>query len=78
MITYAIDSLLRLLQRTCKHPSIMVAADILEGDGYVSSIEVKYCRRCGAVKVIRDGRDKSIDLQWRLPDPHLWRCGGAR
>jgi hypothetical protein len=47
--------------RRCVHDGSHVAADILEGDG---GIQVKYCRRCGAVR--RGGSP-----EWRRPRP-LW------
>jgi hypothetical protein len=41
-------------------------------------LEVKYCRRCGAVKTDWSPHDPdrkfiSLPHYWRLPDPHLWR-----
>jgi hypothetical protein len=70
------DQILYRLQRRCPHPGRMVAADILEGS--FESIEVKYCRRCGAVKTdwnprYAAGHLASLDHCWRLPDPNLWR-----
>jgi hypothetical protein len=47
--------------RRCLHNSSHVAADILEGS---SDVEVKYCRRCGAVR-------PSYTREWRTPKP-LW------
>jgi hypothetical protein len=54
----------------------MVAADLLEGG--VEHLQVRYCRRCGAVKTEWSPDDpdhKFIALPhyWRQPDPHLWR-----
>lgn len=48
--------------RRCPHYGYYVAADILEGGG--SGVEVKYCRRCGAVRT-------SYSKEWRRPRP-LW------
>lgn len=75
MIRYLTDQLLARLQRRCKHPDEMVAADILEA--CVPGLQVRYCRRCGAVKVdwIPTGKSPYIQLDhtWRRPDPNLWR-----
>lgn len=54
-----IDHFVDWWMRRCVHYDHHVAADILEGDG---PIQVKYCRRCGAVRI--------GDL-WRRPRP-LW------
>jgi NMD protein affecting ribosome stability and mRNA decay len=56
-IDYLIDRWLRL----CPHDSAHVAADILEGGG---NVQVKYCRRCGAVR-------PEYASEWRRPRP-LW------
>lgn len=76
IIKYIEDCLLARLQKRCDHPGEMVAADILEG--CVDRLEVKYCRRCGAVKTDwspHDPQHRYISLMhyWRRPDPHLWR-----
>jgi hypothetical protein len=77
-VIWAEDHLLAWLQRRCDHPGNMVAADILEG--CVDSIQVKYCRRCGAVRThwapLPGGKPSPysvLEWHWRLPDPHLWR-----
>ena len=67
MIRYLQDCVLAFLQRRCPHPGEMVAVDILEGDA--RELEIAYCRRCGSVKISRDGKQST----WRRPDPHLWR-----
>jgi hypothetical protein len=64
------DQILRMLQRRCKHPGEMVAVDILEGSA--EGWQIKYCRRCGAVRPEWDFHW----TDWRLPEPNLWR--GAR
>lgn len=64
------DQVLAWLQKRCDHPGVMVAADILEGDGRLTGIQVKWCRRCGSVAV----RSAPSALSgWRFPDPNLWR-----
>lgn len=74
MIRYLQDHILAALQRRCQHPGDMVAVDILEGcaDGRP---EVKYCRRCGAVKFVwaSIGKVPPSEWEWRRPDPNLWR-----
>lgn len=57
------DWVLAFLQRRCTHPGEMVAADVLEG--CVDQLQVRYCRRCGAIK-------NSPLCVWRTPDPQLW------
>lgn len=69
-ITYIEDVLLARIQRRCEHPSPMVASDILEGCVY--GIEIRYCRRCGAVKTVWSPPHGSRP-SWRSPSPHLWR-----
>lgn len=72
-LQYIEDSILSLLQRRCVHPGHMVAVDILEG--CADGIQMKYCRRCGAVKTLWQP-DSVVDryvASWRRPDPHLWR-----
>ena len=49
MVKYLQDWMFRFLQKRCRHPGEMVAADLLEGN--VDHIQIRYCRRCGAVKV---------------------------
>lgn len=61
------DQLLVWLQRRCQHPGNMVAVDILENSS--DDVDVAYCRRCGAVRIDRQGQRGS----WRSPDPNLWR-----
>lgn len=70
------DQILAALQRRCTHPSTMVAADILEGG--VKGLEVKYCRRYGAIKTdwapqARNLRLIALPHYWRQPNPNLWR-----
>ncbi len=57
MINYLISWWLK----QCQHKPEHVAADILEG---ACDVEVKYCRRCGAVR-------PSYSSEWRIPRP-LW------
>jgi len=57
-----VDWFIDLWMRNCKHLDQNVAADILDGSCY--KVEVKYCRRCGAVR-------PSYDKEWRRPRP-LW------
>ena len=56
-----IDWLVDKWMQRCRHHPSHVAADILEGahDG----TEVKYCRRCGSMRINR--------AEWRRPRP-LW------
>jgi hypothetical protein len=75
-LTYIEDQILTFIQKRCEHPGNMVAADVLEG--CVDGIQVKYCRRCGAIKTDWNPHDEShrfITLEhfWRSPDPNLWR-----
>lgn len=70
------DFFLATLQKRCDHPGAMVAADVLEGD--VKHLNVKWCRRCGAIKTDwspKDPEHKFVTLEhvWRRPDPNLWR-----
>lgn len=70
------DWLLAFLQQRCNHPGHFVAVDILEGSG--DGIEVRYCNRCGAVKIDREPmnferRFTDPMIFWRRPDPNLWR-----
>lgn len=58
LIDWLVD---RWMQR-CAHRGEHVAADILEGGE--KGVEVKYCRRCGAVR-------PSFSREWRRPRP-LW------
>lgn len=77
MIKRIEDFLLRFIQKKCQHPDKMVASDILEG--CANGIGVKYCRRCGAIKI--DWRaETNFDIKyaklehcWRTPDPYLWK-----
>jgi hypothetical protein len=43
----------------CPHDRGDVMADLMEGEG---ETEVKYCRRCGAVR-------RSFEKEWRRPRP---------
>jgi hypothetical protein len=58
------------LQRRCTHPSHMVVADLNEGDLHGGDVQLKWCRRCGAVR-------KSWYMgcttpePWRLPEPRM-------
>ena len=77
-MTYLTDQILAFFQKRCTHPVEMVAADILEG--CVPNLQVKYCRRCGAVKTdwepMPNGKSSvfcSLEHTWRRPDPNLWR-----
>ena len=70
------DWFLRLIQRRCVHPDDMVASDVLEG--CAPGIQVKWCRRCGAIKADWNPQAQttqfiSLEHTWRSPDPHLWR-----
>lgn len=47
--------------RKCQHDGTHVLADLMEGDG---PTQVKYCRRCGAVR-------REFEQEWRRPSP-LW------
>lgn len=49
----------------CVHAMQNVAADLLEGG--VLGTEVKYCRRCGAVRIVYLPQEG----EWRRPRP-LW------
>lgn len=75
LLRYVSDQVLAFFQKRCEHPGQMVAADILEGS--VDDIEIKYCRRCGAVKTNWKPTGKSrfttLEHTWRRPDPNLWR-----
>lgn len=57
-----IDWLVDRWMQLCPHDGAHVAADILEGSS--KDFEVKYCRRCGAVR-------PSYSSEWRRPRP-LW------
>lgn len=72
MIEVIENWLLGRLQKRCKHPSHMVAADLMEH--CIDNLEVKYCNRCGAVKTLwTHPRFTSLEHPWRRPDPNLWR-----
>ena len=80
IIHYLEDCALSFLQGHCDHPDEMVASDVLEG--CVDHLEVKYCRRCGAIKTDWSPNDPEhnfiiLEHWWRKPDPHLWRDGNA-
>lgn len=55
-----IDHIIEWWLKRCPHDGSHVAADILEG---TAEQQVKYCRRCGAVRIDRG--------EWRRPRP-LW------
>ena len=67
MFQWIEDQILAFLQRRCRHPENIVAADILEGCS--KELEVMYCNRCGAVVLIWG----NVLDTWRTPDPNLWR-----
>ncbi len=74
-LPWLIDTALDKLQNACDHPGNMVAADVLRGASVnfqddASNLQVQWCRRCGAVKVVYGIRE---DADWQVPDPHLWR-----
>ncbi len=69
MIRWLEDCLLGWLQRRCRHPGQLCAVDISEGAA--GGLEVAYCNRCGAVK-LQYPRNRG-KVEWRRPDPHLWR-----
>lgn len=78
-VRYIEDQLLAWSQRRCAHPGHMVAADVLEGC-CSKDVEVKYCRRCGAVNIewkpaplLEQSRLLKVENAWRLPSPNLWR-----
>lgn len=50
------------LQKGCVHDGLDVSADILEGSG--GRIEVAWCRRCGAYKIIYPIASVAV---WRTP-----------
>lgn len=67
------DRLLERLQRRCQHPDDMVVVDALEGCG--CGVEIKYCRRCGAMKPVFLPRSVNVvpsEWEWRRPLPTLW------
>lgn len=72
MIKWIADQILAFFQRQCKHPSMLIACDILEGDAARLDIAVEYCGRCGAYRRNTPWRDE-ITTEWRRPDPNLWR-----
>ena len=57
LLAWAVDRWMR----ACPHDGRDVLADLLEGDG---RFEVRYCRRCGAVR-------RAFETEWRRPRP-LW------
>lgn len=72
IVSYIEDCVLSHIQRRCDHPGQMVAADVLEGCSV--DYEVQYCRRCGAIKIVRVSvTGKRKEHEWRIPLPHLWR-----
>src|SRR5271166_1106529 len=62
-----IDKIVDIWLKSCAHEDVNVAADILEGG---EGVEVKYCRRCGAVR-------PAYHSEWRRPRP-LWFPKGAQ
>jgi hypothetical protein len=56
-----IDWLVDRWMQSCLHDGSHVMADLLEGGG---NDEIKYCRRCGAVRL-------AYSSEWRRPRP-LW------
>src|SRR5271166_1702649 len=66
-INKLIDKLVDIWLQSCAHEDVNIAADILEGG---EGIEVKYCRRCGAVR-------PAYHSEWRRPRP-LWFPKGAQ
>lgn len=69
MIAWLEDQLLRFLQRRCQHPGKFVIADCLEGD--VQGLDVKWCRRCGAI--LYSWNSYSHGREFRYPDPNMYR-----
>lgn len=71
------NKVLQFFQRRCQHPPGIVTADLLEG--CVEGIEIKYCNRCGAVKLDwnplkpSEKNFRTLEHWWRGPDPFLWR-----
>lgn len=63
---WLLDKIIDWWLQKCPHDGRDVAADILEGDG---PTQVKYCRRCGAVR-------REFEKEWRRPRP-LWHRYGA-
>jgi hypothetical protein len=55
------DRIVEVWLKACTHDDANVAADVLEG---CADVEVKYCRRCGAVR-------PAYASEWRRPSP-LW------
>lgn len=75
-IAYIEDQILSFIQKRCEHPDNMVVADVLEG--CADGIQVRYCRRCGAIKTDWDPNNTehrfiALEHFWRRPDPNLWR-----
>jgi hypothetical protein len=61
-----IEALVRCWQARCPHPSNLVRADILEGDGM--HIYVSWCPVCGAVQRGWDMKDGGQKWgEWRSP-----------
>lgn len=61
-----IDYLFEFFQRRCPHDPGYVTADILEGA--TKDLQVQWCRRCGAARVVNDGRE----WDWREPRATWW------
>jgi hypothetical protein len=65
------DQLLFQIARRCQHPDNMVTADALEGS--YGSMELKWCRRCGAIALRNSSLHPALPIHWRRTDPNLWR-----
>ena len=64
-----LDRVLAWLQGRCSHPDHMVSADVTEGGA--GDLQVKWCRRCGAVRVTWY-MGCTTPQRWRRPDPMLF------
>lgn len=62
LIMRLINWLFWQFRKRCKHDGLDVAADILEGSG--GHIDVAWCHRCGAYKIIY--RNATVAV-WRKP-----------
>jgi len=61
-----IDKLVTFWQSRCNHNRNHVTSDILEG--MAEELTIRWCRRCGAVRVIDDGNE----WDWREPRASWW------
>ncbi len=50
-----IDRLVEWWMHRCKHNGGSVTADILDGE-FWQKLEVSHCKRCGAARIVRDGK----------------------